>query len=66
MQHSDIIDLMGGIRPLAKILGLKHHSIVQGWKSRNSIPLKYIAKILMTAQARKKRLTAEQFLQIGR
>ena len=62
MKHSEIIDRLGGIRPLATALGHKHHTKVQKWRSRNSIPLKYIGNLLAVAKQHRIRLTAQDFI----
>ena len=37
-QVRQIVDLFGGIRPMARILHHKNHTTVQGWYSAQSIP----------------------------
>jgi hypothetical protein len=44
--HRDIIDKLGGIRPLARKLGHESHTKVQGWRDRNSIPIEHWPEIL--------------------
>jgi len=36
--HREIITRLGGIRGLARRLGHKHHTTVQGWFERGRIP----------------------------
>ncbi|WP_443029606.1 carph-isopro domain-containing protein [Sphingomonas sp. TX0522] len=38
MDHAELIRQHGGIRPLARALGHKNHTTVQGWLERNNIP----------------------------
>ena len=61
MQHRDIIKKLGGIRPLARELGHKYPSKVQGWHDRNSIPLKLVPAILKLARTMQKRLKMADF-----
>ena len=37
-QASKIIDLFGGVYPMHRALGHKHHTTVMGWQTRGVIP----------------------------
>jgi len=41
-----IIAKRGGIRPLARALGHRNHTTVQGWWKRNSIPEHHLEAVL--------------------
>ncbi|WP_430739019.1 carph-isopro domain-containing protein [Sphingomonas paeninsulae] len=41
----DLIASRGGIRPLARALGHKNPSTVQGWWERNSIPEAHLPSV---------------------
>lgn len=38
MSDADLIRALGGIRPVARRLGHRNHTTVQGWVDRNHIP----------------------------
>lgn len=44
--HQTIIAERGGIRPLARALGHRNHTTVQGWWERNSIPAHHLDQVL--------------------
>ncbi len=66
MQVSTIIDLFGGVRPLARDLS-KHlgedvsPSTVQGWKDRANIPAKRQRQLMALAKDRRVALTPADF-----
>jgi len=62
MDHAAIINLFGGIRPLAKALGHDHPTKVYGWKDRNNIPMEHWPALLKLAKKKGKALTREDFL----
>jgi hypothetical protein len=43
--HRQLITERGGIRPLARVLGHKNHTTVQGWYERNNIPEEHIPSV---------------------
>ncbi|WP_155738123.1 carph-isopro domain-containing protein [Sphingobium yanoikuyae] len=47
--HRTIIRDLGGIRGLARRLGHKHHTTVQGWWERNNIPTERMEEVLAAA-----------------
>jgi hypothetical protein len=47
-----IIDRFGGIAALARALGHRNSSTVQGWKERGVIPIRQIENVLAAARAR--------------
>lgn len=51
MEHRTIIARLGGIRSLARKLGHQHHTTVQGWNDRNSIPLERWSEIITAADS---------------
>lgn len=53
-----IITERGGIRPLARSLGHKNHTTVQGWWERNSIPDHHMAGVLAVPVAESPRAAA--------
>jgi hypothetical protein len=50
MNACEIIELFGGIRPMAKALGHKHPSTVQAWADNESIPHWRFYEILTAAR----------------
>jgi hypothetical protein len=56
-----IINMLGGIRPLARELGIVPHTIVQGWKDRGTIPTKYWPAVSNVAMRHGFKLTADHF-----
>lgn len=50
MSH-DVISQFGGIRPLARALGHRTHTTVQGWWLRGSIPARQQAYVLAAARS---------------
>ena len=56
-----IIDRFGGISTLARALGHRHPTTVQGWKQRGVIPARRQADVLAAARAHNVALTAEDF-----
>ncbi len=56
--HREIIDRLGGIREVARMLGHANHTTVQGWHERNSIPVNRWAEVIQAADAHDKRLSA--------
>jgi hypothetical protein len=47
--HREIIRSLGGIRPLARALGHRNHTTVQGWYERGSIPTDRLNEVLAAA-----------------
>jgi hypothetical protein len=47
--HREIIRNLGGIRGLARRLGHKHHTTVQGWWERGNIPSDRLGEVLEAA-----------------
>lgn len=45
-----IIAKRGGIRPLARALGHRNHTTVQGWWERNAIPEHHLDAVLAVAE----------------
>ena len=46
MTDAQIIDARGGIRPVARKLGHRNHTTVQGWRDRSRIPLEHVSAVL--------------------
>ena len=46
MDHAELISERGGIRPLARALGHKNHTTVQGWWERKTIPAEHIEAVI--------------------
>ncbi|MBO9624139.1 MAG: hypothetical protein J7500_15635 [Sphingomonas sp.] len=44
--HAELIRERGGIRPLARALGHKNHTTVQGWWERNNIPEEHLPSVV--------------------
>lgn len=44
--HADLIASRGGIRPLARKLGHRNHTTVQGWWERKRIPDEQMPAVL--------------------
>ena len=57
----NIIDRFGGISALARALGHKHPTTVQGWKDRGVIPARQQAVVLKAAQREEVKLTYADF-----
>lgn len=57
MKATEIINLFGGIRPLAKVLGHKHPSTVQNWYERNAIPKWRHHEVLAASRSKRLGLT---------
>lgn len=60
MQHSEIIDLFGGVRPLATALDHKNPTTVQGW-AKNGIPKWRWHEVLTAAKKLKLKLRETDF-----
>ena len=58
-----IIDRFGGISPLARLLGHKHASTVQGWKDRGRIPVWQIPEVMELAEREGIALDWKDFLE---
>ncbi len=56
-----IISKFGGINPLARALGHKNASTVQGWKERGFIPSRQQALVLRAAKDNDIELSAADF-----
>jgi argininosuccinate lyase len=56
-----IIERFGGISALARALGHRHPTTVQGWKQRGVIPARRQADVLAAAKAQNLTLSAEDF-----
>jgi argininosuccinate lyase len=56
-----IIERFGGISALARALGHRHPTTVQGWKQRGVIPARRQADVLAAAKAQNLSLSAEDF-----
>jgi len=48
--YRTIIDERGGIRALARALGHRSHTTVQGWRDRNLIPERHRHAVLAVAR----------------
>jgi len=62
-QAEHIISKFGGLTALAKALGHKHPSTVQGWKSRGFIPPRHYPAIRNAAERLGQELSANDFVQ---
>jgi hypothetical protein len=51
MDHVDLIAACGGIRPLARKLGHRNHTTVQGWADRKRIPDDHVEDVERLAAA---------------
>ncbi len=51
MDHAQIIRDRGGIRPLARALGHRNHTTVQGWADRNNIPAEHLGAVMAVRPA---------------
>lgn len=47
--HREIISGLGGIRGLARRLGHRNHTTVQGWWERDNIPSERLNEVLAAA-----------------
>ena len=56
-----IIECFGGISALARALGHRHPTTVQGWRQRGVIPARRQADVLAAARAQNLALSAEDF-----
>ena len=61
MKHTDIIQLFGGIRPLAEALGHQHPTTVQYWASQNAIPAWRWRDVLEASKKRRLGLKISDF-----
>lgn len=59
--HTEIIERLGGIRPVAKRLG-KPHTTVQGWSERSSIPMEHWPGLVQVAVELGKSLTVQELM----
>ena len=64
-QARKIIDAFGGIHPLKRVLGHRHHTTISGWIKRGTIPQVHHVKIWEEAQARDINLVPTDFLVPG-
>ena len=60
-QAERIIDKFGGISALARALGHKHPTTVQGWKDRKFIPARHQTEVLKRARELGIDLVADDF-----
>jgi hypothetical protein len=63
-QADRIIEKFGGITALARALGHKHPTTVQGWKDRKFIPAKHQADVLNKARDLGLDLTTDDFFDV--
>ena len=56
-----IIDFFGGNTALARLLGHKHQSTVEGWRRRGIIPALQQNKVLSAARLNKINITPDDF-----
>lgn len=61
-----IVDLFGGLTPMARALGHRHPSTVQGWKARGVIPARQQAQVLEAAKRHGVPLQPADFFAEGR
>lgn len=64
VHHQEIIRRFGGVRALAKALGHKNASTVQGWYERACIPTRRQSEILGLAAKTGTRLTPSDFFDV--
>ena len=62
-QAERIIERFGGLSALARAMGHKHVTTVQGWKERGYIPARQQDDVLEAAQREKIDLTPADFFQ---
>lgn len=62
---AEIIDRFGGIAPLARILGHKNASTVQGWKEKGFIPSRQHQAVWDAAQERGIKLDLSEFAAVA-
>ncbi|MBB4212824.1 hypothetical protein EV659_1208 [Rhodothalassium salexigens DSM 2132] len=60
-QAEKIIEAFGGISPMARRLGHRHASTVQGWKERGFIPVRRHVEVLTAAREHGIPLQPEDF-----
>lgn len=60
--HTEIIERLGGIRKVARLLEHSNHTTVQGWSERNSIPMDHWADLVQRAAAAGKQLTVRELM----
>nr|BDD45140.1 hypothetical protein 26 [bacterium] len=60
-QAEHIIEKFGGIRPMARKIGLKWHNNVQQWKDYGYIPARWHQQILESAEREGIDLTPNDF-----
>lgn len=61
MKHGEIINLFGGIRPLARALGHKNATTVQAWAEKGKIPTWRWHEVLKAARAKRLGLSEASF-----
>lgn len=59
---TSIIDRLGGLTELAKALGHKNPTTVQGWKARGVIPIRHIPAVIEIGRAKGVDLELSDFL----
>lgn len=59
-----IIEQLGGISRLARALGHRNPTTVQGWKARGTIPVRRIPEVMEAARRLGMELSADAFLDI--
>lgn len=60
--HREIIDRLGGIRKVAKMLGHTNHTTVQGWYERDRIPVERWGELIQCDEATTVGLAAADFM----
>ena len=64
-QAENIIDKFGGINAMARKLGHKNASTVQGWKDRGAIPAKQHQAVWEAAKAHDIQLDLSEFASVA-
>jgi hypothetical protein len=62
--HKSIIERLGGVRPLARLLGHRNPTTVQGWADRGVIPSRQQQAVLIAARNSGVALTPADFFNL--
>ncbi|WP_139226849.1 carph-isopro domain-containing protein [Sphingomonas sp. OK281] len=65
MSIRTIIARFGGIQPMAKKLGHRNHTTVQGWWERQTIPAHRFREVMAAARVNNLAVTVEELVPSG-
>jgi hypothetical protein len=60
--HREIIQNLGGIRSVARELGHTHHTKVQGWSDRSSIPVAHWPEVIALSERLGQPLSSDELM----